>query len=132
MRKYLEFLVAGVPGLILALLLNYALVSIVQMDKMLAYSIVLFVQVSTNFLFCYKYVFKEAKTVSLYKTYLYFMSGISLFRFVEWIFYSVLTTWTAIHFMIAQIGLALSFSFGKFFYSKVIFKVSKTTDHSVF
>src|SRR5687767_13581023 len=88
--KLLRSWMAGIRGYLVAVPLNYALVSWAHMPKPVAYMLVLFCQVSINFCLCRAFVFKSAPGSSAWSQYVQFMSGIGLFRLLDWAAYTAL------------------------------------------
>jgi putative flippase GtrA len=112
----------GLPAFLVAIPLNYLLLSIISMYKPLAYIIVLFIQVSINFLFVRRFVFNKRDLENIFTEYYQFLIGIAFFRFLDWALYSAVVSFTPIHYLIVQLGNVFIFSLAKFLYSKRIFE----------
>lgn len=126
MKKYLIFLVVGLPSFLLAVPINYILVDRLELQMSLAYAIVLLIQVSVNFLLCRVYVFENTSTSSFQRQYLMFLVGIASFRFVDWLLYTILVASTEIYYLYVQLANVLVLSLVKFLYSKRIFEPSRS------
>lgn len=117
-RKLIRFLLAGLPGLAAALLLNYALVQGLACPKPLAYALVLIVQVSLNFLLCRAFVFDVAPGQNILTQYAVFLAGIGAFRIADWALYSLIVSTTPVPFLIVQLFNVALFSVGKFIFAR--------------
>lgn len=120
--KFFKFLLAGLPAFIVAIPLNYVLVSLFDMYKPLAYVIVLFIQVSINFFIVRRFVFHNKGHDNIFSEYYKFLIGIAFFRFLDWALYSAIVSLTPINYLIVQLGNVFIFSIAKFLYSKRIFE----------
>jgi putative flippase GtrA len=118
--KFFKFLLAGLPAFLVAIPLNYLLVSHLNFYKPLAYVIVLFIQVSINFFIVRRFVFHTKGKEDLLNEYYKFFVGISFFRFLDWGLYSIVVSLTPINYLIVQLGNVVIFSIAKFLYSKKI------------
>ena len=118
--KFFKFLLAGLPAFIVAIPLNYVLVSLFDIYKPLAYVIVLFIQVSINFFIVRRFVFHNKGCDNIITEYYKFFIGISFFRFLDWVLYSTIVSLTPINYLIVQLGNVFIFSVAKFLYSKKI------------
>ena len=114
MKKLIGFLAAGIPGFLVALPLNVLLVELLGTATWIAYALVLFVQVTINFFSLILFVFKRNTSVSLYQQYMVFMSGVSLFRLLDWLLYVGLVRVLSIHFVFIQLFNVILFSLAKF------------------
>lgn len=117
-KTFLVFLIAGLPSFIVALVLNYVLVSFFFWPIPVAYALVLLIQVSINFFMAKNYVFKTKANTTLAIQYFQFISGIFAFRFFDWLLYLVLTQVLATHFIIIQFGNIVVFSLLKYRFAK--------------
>jgi len=112
--KFLRFLAAGVPGLLIAIPLNLLLVEILGLRKPIAYAVVLLVQVSVNFFFCLLFVFDRDKSRSLVTQYLGFLAVVGVARGMDWGLYVVLTSLVGLPYILVQLMNAFIFGVGKF------------------
>ena len=119
-EKYVRFLVAGLPGLFVAFPLNWFLVVRMEWPFFAAYALVLIVQVSVNFMFCRWFVFDVQASSSVARQYLFFVSGILLYRVADWLLYVVLVHFLSRYFFVVQVFNALVFSVLKFKYSSKV------------
>ena len=119
-KQLFGFLVTGLPAFVLAIPLNWFLVEVILLYKPIAYLITLLFQVTINFFLLRHFVFKSNKEEKIIKQYFQFLAGISIFRFLDWGLYSILTHYTTIYFLFIQVGNVLIFSIFKFIYSKYI------------
>lgn len=117
-----RFLIAGVPTFVLALPLNYALVEWAHMSKEWAYGLVLFFQVTVNFLICRFVVFERGSAIPLWKQYGLFTGGILFFRLADWCLYYVLVQVVGLYYIGVQLFNAGLFSLVKFGYARKIMK----------
>lgn len=119
-KQLFGFMITGFPAFLLAIPLNWFLVEYIALYKPIAYLITLLFQVSVNFFMLRRFVFTDKKEESVLKQYFQFLAGISVFRFLDWGLYSLLTYYTDIYYLFIQIGNVLIFSIFKFIYSKYI------------
>lgn len=119
-RKLTKFLAAGVPAVLLAIPLNYALVSIFHWDAALAYALVLVFQVTVNFFMCSWFVFESTGGKSRIMQFWLFFSGIIMFRVVDWVVYTVLVKYFGFNFIVIQVMNVVAFALLKFKFSKKV------------
>lgn len=119
-RKLTKFLAAGVPAVLLAIPLNYALVSIFHWDAALAYALVLVFQVTVNFFMCSWFVFESTGGKSRIMQFWLFFSGIIMFRVVDWVVYTVLVKYFDFNFIVIQVMNVVAFALLKFKFSKKV------------
>ena len=124
MRKYIKFLAVGLPAFVVAVPLNYVLVEFAQLDKRLAYALVLCFQVSLNFVLCKLWVFDNKVSGSLLSQFLKFFSGIISFRVLDWILYVFLVK-AGFYYLLVQIFNVLVFSVAKFLFARFLFEGRK-------
>ena len=122
MSKLVKFLLAGGPSFLIAIPLNWALVTQAAWPKPAAYAVVLVVQVTLNYFACRYFVFQTAPGVTLWKSFAVFVNGILIFRLLDWGVYSLLTTKLALPFVAVQLGNVLLFGLLKFQFSKRVFE----------
>jgi len=113
-----KFLTAGLPGIAIAIPLNLFLAKSLHWPPWSAYALVLFVQVSVNFLACRWFVFQKTGSLPVWRQYLLFLNGILLFRAGDWGMYSLLVG--IFHFPIlpVQLGNVVMFALMKFRFSE--------------
>lgn len=121
LKKISLFLVYGIPGLLIGLAANFAMVEILNANYALAYAIALLVQVTINFVVLRQTLFREHKNNSVIRSYLLFLAGISGFRIVDWLLYIFLVDGLGWNFLLAQIFNAGLFAVLKFRYSRRAF-----------
>lgn len=115
---FIRFLLAGLPAFLLAVPANAFFVECLNLNKLLAYAVVLLAQVSMNFFICLLFVFKRDKEKSLVSLYLQFVSGIILIRFLDWSVYGFLVEIAGFYYLFVQIFNVLVFSVFKFTFSR--------------
>jgi putative flippase GtrA len=121
-HKYIQFLAAGVPGLLLALPLNLLLVEWAGLSKQIAYALVLLLQVSVNYVMCRWFVFRaDDRQQGGLQEFLGFMGGILCFRLGDWALYVALVQWVSVHYLLIQLFNVVVFSVFKFLFSRWLF-----------
>ena len=119
-KKYIQFLIAGIPSASLAIPLNILLVEVGKINKPFSYAIVIFLQILLNFCFINKYVFKNKKNKIIILSFLKFFFGILIFRILDWYIYiQLLSLFPNIYVIIQLVNIAI-FSMLKFKYTKFI------------
>ena len=119
-KKYIKFLLAGLPSASLAIPLNILLVEFGTVNKPFAYGIVIVFQIFLNFCFINKYVFKNKKNKLIILSFLKFFFGILIFRILDWFIYiQLLSLFPNIYVIIQLFNIAI-FSMIKFKYTKFI------------
>lgn len=126
MRKLIKFLVAGLPAFLLAIPLNWALVTHLAWPKPAAYAMVLALQVTLNYFACRLYVFEIDRGVSAWKSFAVFVNGILLFRVLDWGVYSLLTSKAGLPFLAVQLFNVLLFGLLKYQFSKGVFEAASS------
>lgn len=121
-HKLFQFLLAGLPGFLIGLLLNIWLVSRLEWNEALAYSLVLGIQVSINFIVCRYLVFDRDPEKSILYQYISFMGNILSARLLDWLSYSLLTLWVPEYYIAIQFFNIVLFSLWKFKWSQRIFE----------
>ena len=116
----MKFIIAGLPTYTIALLFNYLLVNKLHWPITIAYALVLMVQVSINYFISKRFVFQYKEKTSWLVQYLQFMSGILVFRFFDWLLYSILTQLLPINFILIQLFNIAIFSLLKYRFAKRI------------
>lgn len=112
--KLLRFLLAGLPGFVVAVGLNLFLLHVLVWPGPIAYAAALLVQVTLNFLLCIHYAFDRNTDKSIAKQFSAFLSGILLARVFDWALYVALTELLRIPYLAAQLFNAIVFSVAKF------------------
>ncbi len=132
-QKIIKFGVAGLPSFLVAIPLNYLLVTRWHMAKPVAYALVLAIQVTINFFACYYFVFATDRRIGLWRSFVIFFNGILLFRLCDWAVYSLLTTHFALPFIGVQLFNVALFGLLKYEFSRRVFeaqRVRETQPHS--
>jgi len=130
-EKLLRFLLAGLPSFLFALPLNYLLVEYAQLNKAIAYGIVLLCQVVVNFFVCYWFVFERTSDRPLFQQFWQFVLGIMAFRCGDWAVYSLATRYLPIHYLIIQVTNVVIFSLLKFAFARRVMEASSSHDAAV-
>ena len=121
--KFTKFLFSGIPSFLLAIPLNYFLVEYVNLQKTIAYTIAIIMQVTVNYFVVKKYTFTDSlKTVETKFKFIKFFSGIILFRILDIWVYSIEVEYIGIYYLISQIINTGLFSVFKYLFSKKIFE----------
>ncbi len=119
--RIIRFLIYGIPALILSLLINYLLVSHCKLDESVAYVLVQIFQVIFNFFICRWFVFKVQNTENRLLIQLFqFVTGIFLFRLVDWTLYTILVKYFGLYYLGIQLANVLLLSFLKFKFSQKV------------
>ena len=117
-KKYIKFLLAGLPSACLAIPLNIVLVEAGKLNKPFSYFIVMFFQIILNFCFINKFVFKKKKHQNIIVSFLKFFGGIVIFRISDWLIYiKLISLFPNIYVIIQVLNIAI-FSIMKFRFSK--------------
>lgn len=116
--KLLRFLLAGLPGFLVAVSLNLFLLKVLDWPGPIAYAAVLLVQVTVNFLFCIYFVFERNTEKSIARQFFAFLSGILMARVFDWALYVALTELLGIPYLVAQLSNILVFSIAKFAFAR--------------
>lgn len=114
----LKFLLVGLPAFAVALPFNALLVERLAWPKWLAYALTLYLQVTVNFFFCRRFVFKPSARKPVWRQYIDFLGVVAVFRSVDWGVYTFLVSTTRIHYVIVQCANVVVFSLAKFMLSK--------------
>ena len=119
-KKYIKFLLAGLPSASLAIPLNIFLVEVGKVNKPFSYAIVIFFQILLNFFFINKFVFKNKKENLIILSFFKFFFVILIFRILDWFIYiQLLSLLPNIYVVIQLVNIAI-FSMIKFKYTKFI------------
>lgn len=127
--RFVSFLAAGLPGFLLALPLNYALVERLSLPKWGSYAIVLVFQVTINYVTLLQFVFDRDRSRSVLRQYFVFLSGILGFRLFDWMLYVALTATLPVHYLVIQAFNILVFSVAKFLFATRAIE-GKTTNNA--
>ncbi len=120
-----KFLAAGLPAALLAIPVNYLLVTQAHIPKPAAYALVLALQVITNFFACRYFVFEQTARTSLGSQFFQFTSGILAFRVADWGLYTLLVGYFGKYFLILQIINIVVFALLKFKFSERVMEGDK-------
>lgn len=113
-----KFLLVGLPAFAVAVPFNAMLVERCAWPKWLAYALTLYLQVTVNFFFCRRFVFKPSATKPVRRQYVEFLGVVAVFRSVDWAVYTVVVSTTTVHYVVAQCVNVVVFSLAKFLLSK--------------
>lgn len=117
LSKLFRFLLAGLPGLIVAIFLNLLLLRL-GWPGPLAYAVVLVIQVCINFFFCLFFVFERSVERHIVGLFFVFVSGILLWRVLEWLLYVAATELADVPHIMAQLGCGAVFALAKFVFAR--------------
>ncbi len=120
--KLFRFWLAGLPAFVVAIPLNFVLVTHAHVAKPLAYMLVLFCQVTINFFACRMFVFPSAPGAPVWRQYTEFVAGIGLFRFLDWAVYVALVQFFGAGYLAVQILNVFVFSLLKYQFSDRVFR----------
>lgn len=118
--KLIRFLLAGIPTFLVALPLNWLLVSKMGLPKLGTYACVLVTQTTVNFFICRWFVFREKEQKPMAARFLPFIGGVLLFRAADWAVYSILVGVFGLWYLGVQIANAVIFSLLKFAFVKKV------------
>ena len=121
-KRYFAFIAVGLPAFLLAIPLNYFLVTYWGWNEPSAYALVLVAQVSLNFVMCRLFVFEKGSTENIFVQFLKFMAGILGFRILDWVVYVAAVEYLGFHYLLVQVANVFLFSVGKFLFAKRIFE----------
>ncbi len=116
--KLVKFLAAGLPSFLVAVPLNWLLVTQWGIPKGPAYALVLLFQVTINFFLCRWFVFEKKSDKSLMAEFGAFVAGIAFFRMADWGVYYLLVNRVGLHYLAVQLMNVVLFSVLKFLYSE--------------
>lgn len=119
-------MLAGGPAFVLAVPLNYLLVHRLELDKPLAYALVLGMQMVVNFFICHAFVFESTPGNSLGRTFLIFVNGNVLFRLADWLVYTFLTRYVGLPYLGVQLFNIMLFAFLKYEFTRRVFERGKS------
>ncbi len=116
-NRLLRFALAGLPAFVVAVPLNWALVTMAGLAKPGAYAIVLACQVLVNFFICYYLVFDRGDEPLLRQLWK-FSAGILVFRLLDWLVYSAGTRFLGVPFLLMQIVNVVVFVVAKYLFAR--------------
>ena len=117
-RRIVLFFLIGLPAFIASVIINWALVNTFSVPVSLSYAFVLVMQVIVNFILCEKYVFYSNIQGGKLRKFIKFGSILIIFRFADWLFYSILVGYFGIFYLFAQVFDAFFFGIIKYKYVK--------------
>ncbi len=120
--KLFRFLAAGLPAFLIALPLNWFLVSAAHWPKPLAYAIVLWAQLTINFYFCFYWVFERRTSRPSFSQYWKLLSGVAIARGADWVLYTLLTELAHAPYLAVQLLNVFVFALLKYRISEAIFE----------
>jgi putative flippase GtrA len=115
--RFVAFLGAGLPSFVVAVPLNYALVTYAGIPKSAAYALVLVFQVSVNFLMCRWLVFRERNERHVAVQFFQFLTSILGFRLLDWALYSFAVHVLRVPFLLMQFANIAIFAILKYWVS---------------
>ena len=118
LKKLVKFLIAGLPSFLVAVPLNWLLVTRWGFPKGPAYALVLLFQVTLNFFMCRWFVFEKTSDKSLAAEFGAFVAGIAFFRLADWGVYYLLVSVVGFPYLAVQLMNVALFSVLKFLYSE--------------
>jgi len=122
MPRLVRFLAAGLPAFLVAVPLNWLLVSHFHWPKPVAYAVVLWAQVSVNFFACFYFVFERAAARPSLAQYWHFLAGIAVFRAADWAVYTAMVEWAGVPYLAAQLLNVTLFALLKYRFSATVFE----------
>ncbi len=120
--KITQFLASGLPGFLVALASNYALVEKLGWPKPPTYLLVLWLQMTVNFFACRLFVFNIGIRAPFYRQYVQFLSGVGLIRMVEWVVYTAAVEGLHFYYLAVQMGNIVLFAIVKFKFAESLFE----------
>lgn len=121
-RTFLRFLLSGLPSFLIAIPLNIFLVELLHLHKVLAYSLLLVLQITLNFFMLRRFTFRTAPGPSMLRKFSHFMIGIIIFRILDAALYAFLVQRLGLYYLLAQILNVGLFSIAKFLFSQYVFE----------
>lgn len=108
--KLIRFLAYGIPGLAVAFAVNWTLVALLHTPRPIAYAITLVVQLTVNFFACRWFVFETDPSKGVWPQYVEFVSGMAVFRAIDWLVYTALVEFAGVPYLAAQLANTVLFS----------------------
>lgn len=122
LTTFIRFLLSGLPSFLIAIPLNIFLVELLHLHKVLAYSLLLLLQVTINFFMLRRFTFRSDPGKSELRKFSHFMIGIIIFRILDAALYAVLVERLGLYYILAQILNVGLFSIAKFLFSQYVFE----------
>ncbi len=119
---FVRFGMSGLPGFLIAILLNILLVEMAHWPKPVAYVPVVWMQMTAGFLFCRYFVFRHEIQRSFWVAYGQFALSMGLIRVADLGLYTCLVELAHVPYVAAQIMSTGIFIFVKFASAKAIFR----------
>lgn len=116
LKRYIKFLIVGLPSISLGIFLNIFLVEALSIDKLISYGLVNFLQIVINFCLIEKYVFNTNKHNSKFISFLKYFLGILMIRTLDWLIYMNLLNYFIDFYIVIQILNTVILSMIKFKY----------------
>jgi putative flippase GtrA len=108
LRTFIKFLVAGLPGLVIAFPANIFFVEMLRWTKPVAYAIVVWLQLTVGFVMCRLFVFSDGQGLPILKAYANFALRIGFIRLADWSLYTIQVELVHMPYLAAQaINLAI-------------------------
>lgn len=123
--RVIFFGLCGIPGFLLAIVLNYTLVEIFGFSFYLSYGIVLFFLTFFNYFIVDTFVFPKPdsnKELKFYKRLYSFVTVTFISRGAEWCLYSLIVYISDLYYILVQVLISILFVFIKYYFMKKIFK----------
>ena len=121
-KRYIKFLIVGLPSISLAIFFNIFLVEALEIEKSIAYVLVSFLQIVINFCLIEKYIFNTNKKRAKFIYFLKYLFGILIIRSLDWLIYINLLNYLFDFYIFIQILNAVILSMIKFKYLKFTMK----------
>ncbi|RME67852.1 MAG: hypothetical protein D6781_12310 [Verrucomicrobia bacterium] len=122
LRKFLEFMLIGIPAFALAVPLNWFFVEHLTFPKALSYALVQVLQMTMNFVLARRFVFNITDSRSFIRQYFSFMAGNATIRFFDWLLYSLIVSIRPDVYLFVQLTNVFIFSIVKFLFARFIFR----------
>lgn len=119
---FIRFLLSGLPSFLIAIPLNIFLVELIDLPKILAYCLVLLLQITLNFFMLQRFTFRCDQQQSSLRKFRHFMLGIIIFRILDAMLYAFLVQRLGLYYILAQILNVGLFSIAKFLFSQYVFE----------
>lgn len=110
----------GLPGYILAFILNYGFNDIFGWNVYLSYFLVSVIVTTLNYFIIDQIVFKGDKVRGLKERILRYLSIVYSSKIGEWLLYSLLIWVTSINYLFVQLIVSVVFVFYKYFFLKKV------------
>ena len=120
--KLVRFLAGGLPGFLLAAVLNWLLVSFGHWPKPLAYAVVLLAQFTINFYLCFYWVFERQTAIPSWSQYWRLLSGVAVTRAADWAVYTALAGFAGLPYLAVQLFNVVIFALLRFKLATSVFE----------